>query len=202
MRRRQFLSLTGAAAAAAAAAAAPIRGIARAAGVRKGVARVVVVGGGFAGASCAMALGASCDVTLIDPDERYVTCPMSNAVIVGLRDLDSITVTREGLRRRSIRVVGDRVTAIDARLRRVHLSRGAAVRYDRLVMAPGIRMLWGKPDGYTEAVSARIAHAWQAGAQTQLLAAQLSAMPRAAWLRSAYRRDPCAALPGRSSGRA
>lgn len=70
-----------------------------------------------AGASCALALGTSFDVTLIDPDEPYVTCPMSNAVIVGLRELPSITVPREGLRRRSVRVVGDRVTAIDTRRR-------------------------------------------------------------------------------------
>ena len=172
MRRRQFASLAAAAVAAVAAG----RRISHASGARSGGARVVVVGGGFAGASCALALSGSCDVMLIDPDERYVTCPMSNAVIVGLRELESITVTRKGLRTRGVRVVGDRVVAVDTRRRQVRLSRGATVRFDRLVMAPGIRFLWGRPEGYTEAVSARMPHAWQAGRQTELLAAQLSAM--------------------------
>jgi sulfide dehydrogenase [flavocytochrome c] flavoprotein subunit len=143
-------------------------------------AKVVVVGGGFAGASCALSLrrlNPAIEVTLVDPDDRYVTCPMSNSVLVGLRDLKSISVSRRGLERAGVRYVRDRVSAIDAQLRRARLSSGAVLAYDRLVMAPGIRFLWGKPQGYSQAAAQVMPHAWQAGAQTEILAAQLRAMP-------------------------
>jgi sulfide dehydrogenase [flavocytochrome c] flavoprotein chain len=174
VRRRTFLSLSAAAAAAAAgrcAYAAPAR--------RGPAARVVVIGGGFAGASCArslLALDPALDVMLIEPDDRYVTCPMSNSVLVGLRGIDSITVSRAGLERQGVRVVRDRAAAVDTHRQRVRLGRGGFARYDRLVMAPGIRFLWGRPDGYTEAAAELLPHAWQAGVQTQILAAQLAAI--------------------------
>jgi NADPH-dependent 2,4-dienoyl-CoA reductase/sulfur reductase-like enzyme len=167
--RRDFLRV---AALAAAAAALPLR----AASVR---ARVVIAGGGFAGAGCAMALrrvDPSIDVTLIDPDENYVTGPMSNAALVGWRSIDSITVSRAGLARAGVRVLRDRVVAIDASAHKVRLADGADLRYDRLVVAPGIRLLWDKPQGYDEAASRRFPHAWIPGRQTELLAAQLRAM--------------------------
>ena len=107
-------------------------------------ARVVVVGGGFAGASCALSLrrlNPAIDVTLVDPDDRYVTCPMSNSVLAGFRGLKSISVSRRGLERAGVRYVRDRVGAIDTQIRRVRLGGGAALAYDRLVMAPGIRFL-------------------------------------------------------------
>jgi len=167
--RRTFLR---AVALAAAGAALPLRS----APVR---ARVVVVGGGFAGAGCAMALRArdpSIAVTLVDPDADYVSGPMSNAVLAGWRSIGSITVTRSGLARAGVRVVGERVRAVDAAARTVALAGGTDLRYDRLVVAPGIRFLWGKPQGYDEAASRRMPHAWIAGRQTELLAAQLRAM--------------------------
>jgi sulfide dehydrogenase [flavocytochrome c] flavoprotein subunit len=142
-------------------------------------AKVVIVGGGFAGATCALSLrrlNAAIEVTLVDPEARYVTCPMSNSVLVGLRDLKSITVTRDGLERAGVRYVRGRVASIDAELRRVRLEGGAVLAFDRLVMAPGIRLLWGKPQGYDEAAAQVMPHAWQAGTQTEILAAQLRAM--------------------------
>lgn len=173
MRRRDFVSLGTAAIAVIAKGRAALAS-------RASAARIVVVGGGFGGAACALALkslNAYWDVALIDPDERYVTCPMSNAVIAGLRTIDSITVSRSGLERRGVRIVRDRAARIEASRRLVHLGGGATLRYDRLVMAAGIRFLWGKPEGYTWAASVRMPHAWQAGAQTTLLAAQLAALP-------------------------
>lgn len=141
--------------------------------------RVVVVGGGFAGAACALdlrRLNPGIQVTLIDADERYVTCPMSNAVIVGWRDLDSITVSRRGLEQAGVRFLHDRVTAIDPQRHSVHVASGATLAYERLVVAPGIRFLWNRPQGYDEAAAQIMPHAWQAGAQTQILAAQLRSM--------------------------
>ena len=137
-------------------------------------ARVIVVGGGFAGSTCARYLrqGApEIEVVLVDPDNRYVTCPMSNSVLTGLRSLKSITVMRQKAGH-----IRDRVTQIDSQRRRVRLSGGEYLTYDRLVVAPGIRFLWGSPQGYDEAASLRMPHAWIAGAQTGLLAALLRNM--------------------------
>jgi sulfide dehydrogenase [flavocytochrome c] flavoprotein chain len=173
MRRRAFL-LSLAAASAAVPRAHPLayRGAQRAA-------RVIVVGGGFAGATCALRLrdlAPALDVLLIDPDRRYVTCPMSNSVIAGLEDIGSITVARNGLERHGVRVVRDRVIAVDPTRRQARLGGGTALAYDRLVFAAGIRFLWDRPQGYTPDVAARLPHAWQAGEQTLLLARQLAAM--------------------------
>lgn len=168
-RRRRFLQ---AAALAALGRALPLR----AAAVR---ARVVITGGGFAGAGCAMALrrlDPALDVTLIDPDERYATGPMSNAVLAGWRSLQSITISRVGLARAGVHVVRDRAVAIDAQARSVRLAGGGRIDCDRLVVAPGIRFLWNTPEGYDEAAAQRMPHAWVAGAQTELLAARLHAM--------------------------
>jgi sulfide dehydrogenase [flavocytochrome c] flavoprotein chain len=179
--RRAFLA--GSAASAAAALVTRARGsaagAARPGAARPGAARVVVVGGGFAGAACALELrarGPALEVLLVDPDERYVTCPMSNSVIAGLRAMSSITVSRSGLARAGVRVVRDTVAAIDPEHRQARLRSGAVLAYDRLVLAAGIRFLWGHPQGYSESAAERMPHAWQAGAQTRLLAAQLAAL--------------------------
>ena len=171
--RRAFL-----ASAAALALANRVRGGGAKAG-RPGAARVLVVGGGFAGAACALELRGlrpALEVLLVDPDERYVTCPMSNSVIAGLRTMSSITVSRAGLARAGMRVVRDTAAAVDSERRQVRLRSGATLAYDRLVLAAGIRFLWGHPEGYSEIVAERLPHAWHAGAQTQLLAAQLAAL--------------------------
>ena len=171
MRRRAALKLIAAAAA-----------IGELAGVRPARpgsstrARVVVIGGGFAGAACAShlcTLNPALEVELIDPDGDYVTCPMSNGALVGLRTLESLTVTRSGLERRGVRVIRDRVASIDATRRSVRLSHGPSRSYERLVFAAGIRFLWGKPQGYTETAAKALPHAWQAGEQTRILASQL-----------------------------
>jgi sulfide dehydrogenase [flavocytochrome c] flavoprotein subunit len=173
MRRRTFLRLS------AAIAGAGVFTQGSAARERLNSAKVVVVGGGFAGATCALSLrrlNPAIDVTLIDPDARYVTCPMSNSVLVGLRDLNSIRVSRRGLERAGVRYVRDRVSAIDAQAGHARISGGSVFAYDRLVMAPGIRFLWGRPQGYSEAASRVMPHAWQAGEQTEILSARLRAM--------------------------
>ena len=173
MRRRTFLQLLAGAVGARA-----LR--TRAAQPRAGLnAKVVIAGGGFAGAACALSLrrlNPAIEVTVVDPVDRYVTCPMSNSVLVGLRDIRSISVSRKGLESAGARFVRGRVSSIDPRRRRAHLAGGGSLVYDRLVVAPGIRFLWGKPRGYDMAAAEAMPHAWQAGRQTEILAAKLRAM--------------------------
>jgi NADPH-dependent 2,4-dienoyl-CoA reductase/sulfur reductase-like enzyme len=106
-----------------------------------------------------------------------VTCPFSNAVLVGLRDLASVTQTYDHLRQRyGIRLVHARATALDPVAHQVTLDDGSTLRYDRLVLSPGVEMQWGALEGYDAAASERFPHAWHAGAQTLLLRRQLAAM--------------------------
>jgi sulfide dehydrogenase [flavocytochrome c] flavoprotein chain len=174
MRRRTFLRWS--------AAAAGLGVLSRVRAVQRPVpvkAHVLVVGGGFAGASCALTLrrlNPTLRVTLIDPDDPYVTCPMSNSVLVGLRNIQSIRVPRRGLRSAGVNYVRGWISSIDPQHRRASLAGGPDLEYDRLVMAPGIRFLWGQPEGYDQAAAALMPHAWQAGEQTEILASQLRAM--------------------------
>jgi sulfide dehydrogenase [flavocytochrome c] flavoprotein subunit len=141
--------------------------------------RVVIVGGGFAGSACALflrRLDPALDITLVDPLERYVTCPMSNEVLAGWRDLASITVPRAGSTRAGVRRVRERVDTIEPQQRRIRLEGGQSLAFDRLVVAPGIRMLWNRIEGYDDRAAQAMPHAWQAGEQTQRLAQQLQAM--------------------------
>ena len=151
----------------------------RLAGASARRAHVIVAGGGFAGATCALQLRQlepAIDVTLVDPEDHYVTCPMSDAALVGWRSMQSLTVSRAGLARAGVRCVRDRVVSIDAQSRRVRLASSKNLACDRLVVAPGIRFLWDRLEGYGEAQSQRMPHAWRAGPQTDLLAAQLRAI--------------------------
>ncbi|HYL71976.1 MAG TPA: FAD-dependent oxidoreductase, partial [Candidatus Dormibacteraeota bacterium] len=142
--------------------------------------RVVIVGGGFAGAGCALALrrlAPASSITLVDSGARYVTCPMSNAVIGQLRSLASITVSRAGLARAGVHFVQDTARDIDAQARTVRLMRGQPLSYDRLVVAPGIRLLYGRPAGYDRRAAAAMPHAWDGGPSTRLLAQRLKSVP-------------------------
>lgn len=171
MQRRDFLALTVLAGAARLA-----RGAAKS---TRTAPRIAIVGGGFAGSSCAIHLkriDSSLDVTLVDPDAHHVTCPLSNEALVGLRPLRSLTISREGLRRAGVRYVRAHAIAIDAERRHVRLDRGDTLLFDRCIVAPGIRFLWGTPEGYDLAAAEWMPHAWKAGKQTERLAARLRAM--------------------------
>jgi len=143
-------------------------------------ARVVVVGGGFGGATCAKYLrsfGPGLDITLIERDMKFVTCPFSNTVLGGLRTMDQISHSYDKLRdQHGINVIHDSVTAIDPTAKKVSLKDGKDLSYDRLVVSPGIDFRWGALEGYDEAASASMPHAWKAGPQTSLLRNQLEAM--------------------------
>jgi NADPH-dependent 2,4-dienoyl-CoA reductase/sulfur reductase-like enzyme len=141
--------------------------------------RVVVVGGGFAGATCARfvkRIAPRINVTLVEASPKFIACPFSNPVIVGLRELSAQEFGYSKLEGEQIALNLAPATAIDAGTRTVTLSNGASVSYDRLVLAPGIDLRWDGLPGYTEAAAEKMPHAWKAGEQTLLLRRQLEAM--------------------------
>lgn len=142
-------------------------------------ARVVVVGGGFAGATCARTLRKldnSLAVTLVEASPTYTACPLSNLVVAGLRPLSAQQFRYAALAAEGITVAADTATNVDPAARQVLLHSGSQLRYDRLVMAPGIALRWGALPGYDAAASQRLPHAWHAGEQTLLLKRQIAAM--------------------------
>ena len=148
---------------------------------KAGGGRVVVIGGGFGGATCAgylRRLSSDIDVTLVERDTMFMTCPFSNAVLGGLYDMDFITHGYDSLRDdHGVKVVHDSAVDVDANAKKVRLAGGSSLDYDRLVVSPGIDLRWGAIEGYDEAASATMPHAWKAGEQTTILRKQLEAMP-------------------------
>lgn len=145
----------------------------------RGAAHIVVVGGGFGGATAARYLrraDPALRITLIEPDRHFVTCPFSNLYLGGLRDLASITHGYDNLRAAGIEVIHRRAEDVDARTRRVTLADGVRLDWDRLVLSPGIDFRWNELAGYDRAAAELAPHAWKAGPQTQLLHDQLRAM--------------------------
>ena len=161
-----------------------------------GAARVVVVGGGYGGASCARALLAAdprLDVTLVEPNAEYVSCPFSNPVVAGLRDMGGQRFVLQGLG--AIRLVQAAATAIDPAARQVRIG-DAVLPYDRLVLSPGIDMRWDALPGYDAAAAERFPHAWRAGPQTLLLRQQLEAMPDTGTVAISIPANPYRCPPG------
>lgn len=173
--RRDFLKVS------AGAAAASLLGLPSVLSAAPAKARVVVVGGGYGGAIAAKYLrmmDPDIRVTLIEKDDVYVSCPLSNEVLSGERDLKSLTFNYRGLSRRGIAVVQDEIVEIDPAQRFVRGKSGGRYNYDKLVVAPGIAFRFDAIEGMSEEVATKtIPHAWKAGAQTLLLRKQLEAMP-------------------------
>ena len=168
MRRRDFLGLG-----AAASLSVPV-GRSAAAG-----ARVAVIGGGYGGATAARYIAlaqAGIEVTLVEPGEAFVSCPLSNLVLGGSRTMQEITRSYIGLREHGVRIVHDHAVAVDAAKRSVRLARGAPLPYDRLVVSPGIDFLLEEVEGYA-ALGEHVLHAWKAGPQTVALRRRLEGMP-------------------------
>jgi NADPH-dependent 2,4-dienoyl-CoA reductase/sulfur reductase-like enzyme len=147
--------------------------------VAQGTSRVVVVGGGFAGSTCARELkrlDSKLQVTMVEANPTFTACPFSNAVIAGLRELKAQQFTYEGVASDEVKLAVATAIAIDPQVRTVALDSGEALSYDRLVLAPGIDIRWDALPGYDEAAANRMPHAWKAGEQTMLLRRQLEAM--------------------------
>jgi sulfide dehydrogenase [flavocytochrome c] flavoprotein subunit len=142
-------------------------------------ARVVVLGGGFGGAACARALkraNARLVVSLIEANRVYTACPMSNAVIAGLRDLKLQDFGYDGVAAAGIAMAFAAAAAIDPVARTVSLADGRKLVYERMVLAPGIDFRWDALPGYSPEVAAAIPHAWKDGDQIALLTRQIAAM--------------------------
>ena len=174
MDRRQFLSAGAATLAASLAACAsttpaPVK------------ARVAVVGGGYGGATAARyirMLDPGIEVVLVEPNDAFVSCPLSNMVLGGFKRLADVTVSYSGLGKHGIRVVRDSATAIDVERRQVRLARGDAVGFDRAIVSPGVDFMWeALPAMVSAEAQASVLHAWKAGPQTEALRRRLEAMP-------------------------
>ena len=175
--RREFLR-TGSASIAAAA----LGGIGGCASMPDKGPKVVVVGGGFAGATAAKYVRKWSDgkiaVTLVERGSTFVSCPLSNLVLGGSRQIADLTVPYDGLNKWGVRRVTDEAMAIDPAARTVRLAGGTTLPYDRLILAPGVDFMWDAiPALASREAQEKILHAWKAGAQTVALRRQLEAMP-------------------------
>ena len=175
MKRRDFLKLGAAAGSMAA-----LHGCA--AGGNKASGHVVVVGGGYGGATLAKYLrmwsAGGVQVTLIERNPTFVSCPMSNLVIGGFKTLEYITVSYDNLKTKwQVRVIQDEVVAVDAAKRSISLAKGGSMTYDRLVLSPGVDFMFDQLPGLNNAAAqSMILHAWKAGPQTVALRKQLEDM--------------------------
>ena len=145
----------------------------------QGAAKVVVVGGGFAGAACARALvklDPQVQVTLVTGGKTFSACPFSSSVIAGLREPAQQEFGYERVAAVGVRVVTETATGADPSARSVTLAGGDKLPFDRLVIAPGVAMNFEAIAGYSEAAAERMPHAWSGGPQTELLRRQLEAM--------------------------
>jgi sulfide dehydrogenase [flavocytochrome c] flavoprotein subunit len=194
MKRRDFLKVG-----AAAGAMASLYGCA---GGGKSSGHVVVVGGGYGGATVAKYLRmwseGGVQVTLVERNPTFISCPISNLVIGGQKTMEDITVSYDNLKSKwGVRVIQDDVVAVDAAKKTVSLKAGGALSYDRLVLSPGVDFMWDEIPGLKSAdAQAKILHAWKAGPQTVALRKQLEAMPDGGVYAIALPKAPYRCPPG------
>jgi sulfide dehydrogenase [flavocytochrome c] flavoprotein chain len=145
------------------------------------IGRVVVIGGGYGGATAAHYLklwGGNVDVTMVERSASFISCPISNLVLAGHKQMADITLGYDTLRAAGVKVVQGEVVAIDVAARSVRLGSGAVLGYDRLVLSPGVDFMFDQVGGLQAAVdSGRLVHGWKAGPQTLALRKQLQDMP-------------------------
>jgi len=158
-----------------------LAGCASTGGSGPSIGRVVVVGGGFGGSTAARYLkmwGGNIDVTLVERNPNFISCPISNLVVGGHKQMADITRGYDGLKALGIKVVQGEVTGIDAAAKKVRLAGGGELAYDRLIVSPGIDFMTDGIGGLASALATdQVTHGWKAGPQTVLLRKQLEAMP-------------------------
>ena len=143
------------------------------------IGRVVVIGGGFGGATAAryLRMWANVDVTLVERNDTFISCPISNMVLGGHKTMADITVPYSGLAALGVKRIQGEAVAIDAPGKKVRLADGRELPYDRLIVSPGIDFMFDQVAGLTPAAQEKILHGWKAGPQTVALRRQLEAMP-------------------------
>ena len=162
-------------------------------------ARIVIVGGGFGGASAAIMLkqlAPDLSVTLVEPNAIYTACPFSNLVVSGDRDITAQKFSYAGLKRKGVDVVQDSASDVILDEGLVTLSGGGNLLFDKLILSPGIDIRWNALAGYDEAAATAMPHAWKAGAQTVLLRDQLKAMDDGGVVVMSVPRAPFRCPPG------
>jgi NADPH-dependent 2,4-dienoyl-CoA reductase/sulfur reductase-like enzyme len=145
----------------------------------QGSAKIVVIGGGFGGASAARTLkrfDPALDVTLVADSATFTACPFSNHVIIGLRDMAAQRFGYGKVKAAGVTLAVSAARSVDGAKRSITLGDGTTLAYDRLVLAPGVDIDWKALKGYDEKAAEAMPHAWKAGAQTELLGKQLDAM--------------------------
>jgi NADPH-dependent 2,4-dienoyl-CoA reductase/sulfur reductase-like enzyme len=146
-------------------------------------AKVVVIGGGYGGATAAkyvrMFSDYKIDVVMIEPQDAFYSCPISNLVLSGVKQMADLKVLYTALsRRHGITVVKDMASAIDTQRKTVTLAGGATIAYDKLIVSPGVELMLDSVQGLRAAnASGQVLQAWKAGAETVALRRQLEAMP-------------------------
>jgi sulfide dehydrogenase [flavocytochrome c] flavoprotein subunit len=160
-----------------------LAGCAASSGALPSKARVLVVGGGYGGATAAKYLRLfseqKLDVVLVEPGDAFVSCPVSNLVIGGHRTIADVTTRYDALERRhGVRIVKDMVASIDPARKVAVLASGPTIAYDKLVLSPGVELMFDGVQGLRAAqAEGRILQAWKAGPETVALRRQLEAMP-------------------------
>ena len=142
--------------------------------------RVVVIGGGYGGATAARYIklwAPDIDVTLVERNDTFVSCPISNLVLGGNTQMGNITMGYDGLKARGVRIVRGEAVAVDASAKQVRLADGSSLAYDRVIVSPGIDFIYDSIPGLKSAdARSRVLHAWKAGPETVALRKQLEAM--------------------------
>ena len=181
--RREFLKTSGAGVGLGLLGAASVTGLGGCATSMKGdfmpksARRVVVIGGGWGGATAAKYVrmeDPSIEVVLLEPNKEFISCPFSNLVLSGVRTMDSITFSYDGLRKHGVKIINEMAAAIESDRKRVRVGEGY-LEYDRLVVSPGVEFQWEQVEGLAQNQD-KVLHAWKAGPQTVELARQIQSM--------------------------
>jgi sulfide dehydrogenase [flavocytochrome c] flavoprotein subunit len=139
--------------------------------------RVVVIGGGWGGATAAKYIriaDPSIEVTLLEPNKEFISCPFSNLVVAGVESLKNLTMNYNGLKKYGVRIRHEAAAAIEPDKRRVRVGKDS-LEYDRLIVSPGIDFQFEQVEGLAQAKDT-VLHAWKAGPQTVQLAKQIQSM--------------------------
>jgi sulfide dehydrogenase [flavocytochrome c] flavoprotein subunit len=166
----------------------------------KPIGRVIVIGGGYGGATAAKYLrmwsGGSIEVFLIERNAEFISCPTSNLVLGGTKTIGDITHSYARLREYGVQVLRDEATAINVEKKRVSLKRIEDLPYDRLIVSPAVDLMHEQIEGYNAEAQKIVLHAWKAGPETVALRQQLEAMPDGGVYVVAVPRSPYRCPPG------